>query len=193
MGIEKSIEDEIVIKPHKPDKKELIFFLLSGFLISVPFTIFLGQFTDVLCMTVFYTSICSVAIFTPFVEEFAKAYPLFYRHGETERSLFKLGFLTGLGFGISEFFLFVFALDVSPVLRLPGLFFHAASTSITTYGIANKRVMRFYLIAVALHALNNFSAFFGPIWFIGGISAVVITYLISWRLFKRSSEQFVAY
>ncbi|MFQ6124881.1 MAG: hypothetical protein ACE5R6_09815 [Candidatus Heimdallarchaeota archaeon] len=82
-------------------------------------------------------------------------------------------------------------LDTPIYLRLPSLFFHAASTSITTYGIATKRSLRFYLIAVALHALYNFSAFFSFFWYIGGIVAVIISYFLSWRLYRKTSEGFV--
>jgi len=33
-----------------------------------------------------------IVILAPFIEELAKVFPLFYRHGETERSLVTLGF-----------------------------------------------------------------------------------------------------
>ena len=90
---------------HRPSLEEKLFFLSSGVITSVPLTLFVGTFTDSLCVVLplTYATICSVAIFTPFIEEFAKAYPLFYRHGETERSLFSLGFLVGLGFGLKQF------------------------------------------------------------------------------------------
>jgi len=45
-----------------------------------------------------------IVILAPFIEELAKVFPLFYRHGETERSLVTLGLLIGLGFGVAEFF-----------------------------------------------------------------------------------------
>lgn len=156
---------------------------------SVPITLFIGRFTDSLCVVlpIFYAMLCSTAISAPLIEEFAKAYPLFHRHGETEKSIFILGFLVGLGFGISEFFLYVLIYGVPILFRLPGIFFHAASTSITAYGIAAKRPARFYLIAVALHFSNNFSALFGPFWFIGGIAAIAITYFLSWRLYRKTS------
>ena len=89
-----------IIAVHKPSLQEKIFFLFSGILTSVPLTLFVGTFTDSLCVVLHfvYANVCSIAIFTPFVEEFAKAYPLFYRHNETTKSLFTLGFLVGLGF-----------------------------------------------------------------------------------------------
>ena len=95
---------------HKPDAKELLFFFISGITISIPFTVFFSQFTEVLCIQLdfIYASICSAAIFAPLLEEFAKIYPIIYRHGETQRSLFTIAFLVGLGFGIAEFLLYVF-------------------------------------------------------------------------------------
>ena len=188
-------DNKTIVPVHRPDLKEKIFFFISGILTSVPLTLFIGRFTDSLCVVwrvpIFYATLCSTAIFAPLIEEFAKAYPLFYRHGETERSVFTLGFLVGLGFGIPEFFIYVLALGVSIPLRLPGIFFHAASTSITAYGIATKRPAQFYLIAVVLHFSNNFSALFGPFWFIGGVAAVAVTYLLSWRLYRKTSERIV--
>lgn len=188
-------EEQKIITLHKPGLREKLFYFISGMIISVPLTLYLSSFTDFLCaispLSLFYASICTTAIFTPLIEEFAKAYPLFYRHGETERSIFTLGFLVGLGFGISEFFLYVLALGVPVHIRVPGLLFHAASTSITAYGIATKRPVRFYLTAVALHFSNNFSAFFGYFWLIGGVGAVVIAYILAWSLYRKTSERFV--
>ncbi len=142
-------------------------------------------------LSILYATLISTAILGPLTEEFAKAYPLFYRHGETEKSIFTLGFLVGLGFGISEFFVYVLMLGAPILVRLPGIFFHAASTSITTYGIATNRPVRFYLIAVVLHFSNNFSALFGPFWYIGGAAAVVATCFLSWRLYRKTSERIV--
>ena len=178
---------------HRPSLEEKLFFLSSGVITSVPLTLFVGTFTDSLCVVLplTYATICSVAIFTPFIEEFAKAYPLFYRHGETERSLFSLGFLVGLGFGITEFLLYVIALGGSIFIRLPGILFHAASTSITAYGIATKRSWVFYLIAVTLHFANNIAAIFNPFWFVVGPVAIAITYFYSWYLYRQTSERLV--
>ena len=78
----------------------------------MPFTVFFSDFSNSLCeiMPLIYAQICSVAIVAPFIEEFAKVFPLFYRHGENERSIITLGLLTGLGFGITEFLFYVFIL-----------------------------------------------------------------------------------
>ena len=180
---------------HRPDIREKLFFFSSGIIISVPLTFFLTSFSDYLCeltsISLIYASICATAIFTPLIEEFAKAYPLFYRHGETERSIFTLGFITGLGFGLSEFFVYVFSLGVPVPIRLPGLFFHAASTSIAAYGIATQRPIRFYLIAVVLHFVNNLTALFGLVWLIGGLGAVLLAYYLAWYLYQRTSERII--
>jgi len=71
-----------------------LLFFISGVVISVSLTLLVGRFTDSLCIVLpmFYAALCSTAIVKPFVEEFAKAYPLFYQHGETEKSIFTLGF-----------------------------------------------------------------------------------------------------
>jgi RsiW-degrading membrane proteinase PrsW (M82 family) len=192
--MESSEENRISVSVHRPDLKEKLFFLLSGIITSVPLTLFVGTFTDSLCISlpIFYAQLCSIAVFTPFVEEFAKAFPLFYRHGETTRSLFLLGFIVGLGFGFTEFFLYIFALGQSIFVRLPGIFFHAASTSITAYGIGTNRPWLFYLVAVGLHFAINFAALFSSIWIVVGPIAISVTYLLSWRLYKQTSETFVA-
>jgi RsiW-degrading membrane proteinase PrsW (M82 family) len=184
---------QTILTLHKPDLREKIFFFISGIIISVPLTLFIDQFVESMSAVVplFHATFFSTAIVAPFVEEFAKAYPLFYRHGETQRSIFTLGFLVGLGFGISEFLVYVLTLGVPVYIRVPGLFFHAASTSITSYGIATKRPAPFYLIAVLLHFTNNFSALFGLFWLVGGVAAVAVAYFISWRLYHRTSDQVI--
>jgi hypothetical protein len=155
-------------------------------LVSVPMTLFFGSFTDTLCveLPLFYASLCSIAIMAPITEEFAKAYPLVYRHGETEKSLFTLGFLIGIGFGVSEFFLYVFVLNVPFLGRIPALIFHGASTSITAYGIARKIPFRYFLLAVVLHFTNNFSALLGEVWFVTGVAAQAIALAISFHLYQ---------
>ena len=183
----------MITTPHRPDLKEKIFFFISGIIISVPFTVFIQNFADFFCvrLPIFYSTLCSIAILAPLIEEFAKAYPLFYRHNETERSLFTLGFYVGLGFGFFEFILYVIYLGVPIYFRLPGIFFHAASTSIIAYGIATRRPFRFYLLAVVLHFANNFFAIFGLFWYIGGIGSIVITYFLSLHFYKRTTEKVI--
>jgi RsiW-degrading membrane proteinase PrsW (M82 family) len=182
------------ISVHKPDIKEKIFFFLSGVLVSVPFTLFFSDFTDTLCVALpmLFAEVCSTVIFAPFIEEFAKVFPLFYRHGETERSIVNLAILTGLGFGVTEFALYVFVLDVPFIARVPGIIFHASSAGITAYGIAKKKPVLFYFTAVSLHLANNLLALIGTtLSVIPGLAVLIVTYLLAWRLYNRTSEAIV--
>lgn len=185
--------DGITIPHHMPGLKEKLFFLLSGIIVSIPLTSFASVYPAQLCesLPLFYSQVCIAAIFAPFIEEFAKAYPLFYRHGETGKSFLTLGFLVGIGFGITEFFLYVFGLGAPVILRLPGIFFHASTTSITAYGIVTKRPVPFYLIAVALHLSYNFSAILGIVWLVVGPAALIITYSLAWHLYRKSTDRMV--
>ncbi len=101
-----------------------------------------------------------------------------------------LGFLAGLGFGITEFFLYGVGEGAPIFVRLPGVFFHASSAAIIAYGIATKRPLRFYLIAVFLHLANNLLTFSGAFWFIGGTADLLITYYLAWHLYTKTSEVF---
>jgi RsiW-degrading membrane proteinase PrsW (M82 family) len=189
-------EQKATIAVHKPDIKEKIFFLSSGLLMSVPFTLFFSEFSNSLCvaMPLLFAQVCSLAIFAPFIEEVAKVFPLFYRHGETERSLLDLGILVGVGFGVTEFVLYVFTLGAPFISRIPGIIFHASSAGITAYGIAKKKPVPFYHISVALHLANNLLALFSSevsFLYIPGLIVLVATYLLAWRLYRRTSETIV--
>ncbi len=187
-------EQKAVIQVHKPDVKEKLFFFLSGVLVSVPFTLFFSDFTDTLCVALpfFFAQVCSVVIFAPFIEEAAKVFPLFYRHGETERSIMTLAILIGLGFGATEFVLYVFTLGSPLINRIPGIIFHASSAGITSYGIAKKKPIPFYLVAVSLHLGNNLFALLGTeLSVIAGLSILVTAYLLAWRLYRRTSETMI--
>ncbi|MDX1813922.1 MAG: PrsW family glutamic-type intramembrane protease [Candidatus Bathyarchaeia archaeon] len=182
------------IKLHKPDASELIFFFVCGAVISVPLTLFIDQYIDTLLtgLNPFTITLISSALFAPFIEEFAKAYPLFYRHGETQRSIFDLALLVGLGFGIVELITYVYALHASIISRLPGLFFHPASVSITAYGIATKRPLPFYMVAVSLHFSYNFLAVIGRGYgFSPEIFVLVFAVYASWKLRNATREKIV--
>jgi RsiW-degrading membrane proteinase PrsW (M82 family) len=188
--------EQATIAVHKPDIREKIFFLGSGLLVSVPFTVFFSEFSNSLCvaMPLLFAQVCSLVIFAPFIEEVAKVFPLFYRHGETERSILDLGILVGLGFGLTEFALYVFTLGASFIARVPGVIFHASSAGITAYGIAKKKPLPFYLISVALHLANNLLALLSnslSFLYIPAIVVLVTTYLLAWRLYLRTSETIV--
>jgi RsiW-degrading membrane proteinase PrsW (M82 family) len=186
-------EGKVTIHLHKPDADELIFFFLCGVVISVPLTLFIYQYTDALLvgLNAFTIALVSQVIIAPFIEEFSKAYPLFYRHGETQRSIFNLGLLVGLGFGLVEMLTYVSVLNTPLVYRLPGLLFHPASASITAYGIAIKRPLPFYLLAVFFHFSNNYFALISNIPLIASIFVVTATVLAAWQLHSRTKEKIV--
>lgn len=189
-------EDAVVIKIHKPDASEMVFFFLCGVIISVPLTLFVYQYTDSLLVGLnsFTVALLSRALFAPFIEEFSKAYPLFYRHGETQRSIFNLAVLVGLGFGIVELLTYVSVLGVPIIYRLPGVFFHPASTAVTAYGIATKRPLPFYLIAVFFHFANNYLALAlvdPSLQLLSSVFVVSITVFTFWQLRNKTEEKIV--
>jgi len=183
---------EIMLKHHKPSLAEKFFFFISGMIMSSPFTILAENLSVSLVRTMpqLYAAVFTVAVIGPLIEEFAKSYPLLYRHGETEKSIFTLAFLTGLGFGILEFLLYVFVYSAPVIVRLPGILFHATSTSISAYGIAMKRYAHYFLIAVFLHFLANFSSFFYWSWIGAGgyVLALMMSYYLSLRLYSQTGE-----
>jgi RsiW-degrading membrane proteinase PrsW (M82 family) len=97
----------------------------------------------------------------------------------------------GLGFGVVELLTYVLLLGANPIVRLPGLFFHPASTGITAYGIATKRPLPFYLVAVILHFSNNFLAVISPFDIQLSSIIVAITVFTSWRLHSKTREKFI--
>lgn len=202
--IKGSSEHEIVIPIHRPASREKFFFLISGIISSIPLTLFVSQFEDSLTasLTPLYALLVSSVIVAPFLEEFAKAFPLFYRHGETQRSIFTLGLFVGFGFGIIEFILYVFLLGIPFFFRIPGVLFHTASTSITAYGIATKRTFMFYLVAVGLHFSNNLIAFaqfsseslvLFSLLYLGVFVVMFLALLSSWLLYRKTTEKMIPY
>jgi RsiW-degrading membrane proteinase PrsW (M82 family) len=153
--------------------------------VSIPFALFFSNFYP------FFPGALAVILIAPFVEELAKVFPLFYRHGETERSLVTLGILIGLGFGISEFFLYVVILDVPWIVRIPGVIFHASSAAITAYGIAKKKPLPYYLTSVLLHATNNFFAFeaAATIGVLAELIVLITVYLLAWHFYHKASNE----
>ncbi len=178
-------QKQCVIPIHKPSVRELIFFFSCGILVSIPFALFFSNFYP------FFPGAIAVILVAPFVEELAKVFPLFYRHGETERSIVTLGILIGLGFGITEFALYVFVYDVPWFVRIPGIIFHASSAGVTAYGIAKKKPLPYYLTSVFLHAANNFFAVVAPVNFgvLAELLIVITVYLLAWRLYHQASDE----
>jgi RsiW-degrading membrane proteinase PrsW (M82 family) len=189
-------KDSVTIKLHRPSVNELLFFLVSGAIVSVPLTLFIEQFANPFLtgLSALDITVITVALFAPFIEEFSKAFPLFYRHGETQRSIFNLALFVGLGFGIVEFLTYVVTIGPQAIPdRIPGLFFHPASTSITAYGIATKKPVPYYLVAVSLHFANNFLAIIGPPLIPTSVIVLAVTLFASWRLHDRTKETFITY
>ncbi len=184
-------EQKIVVHVHRPDWKEKLFFFASGLLVGVPFTVVFSQIIDVVYLAVpaLVAQLGSVGITTPFIEEFAKVFPLFYRHGENERSIMTLGLLAGLGFGLTAFAIDVATLGLTYVSLLPWIFFDAASAGITAFGIAKNKILPFFLLAVALHAANSFAFFIGDaVFYALGLVLVGMTIFLSWYFYQRTSE-----
>ncbi len=172
-----------VIPLHKPSLKEYAFFLASGILVSIPFAAFFNYLIPVSFAVL-------LVVVAPFVEEMAKVFPLFYRHGETELSLVRLGLLTGLGFGIAEFFEYVFLAGAPIIGSLPHIIFHASSATITSYGIAKKNPLPFFLIAIGLHALTNFfDLVANPFSVFAQLVILIAVYLIAWQFYHKASKE----
>ena len=184
-------ERSCTIPLHKPGLREKLFFFSSGIIVSVPLASF---FEGLLSSTVSsaYAYVFTIAVLAPVVEEFGKAYPLFYRHGETKKSIMTLGLLVGFGFGIVEFLEYVLILRVPFIFRLPGIFFHAASTSIVGYGIANKKPALFYVVAVSLHFANNVAALYAPYQVL--LFVIFFATLYSWYyLYNKTTDEIIPY
>lgn len=175
---------------HGLDLKKKSFFLLSGMIISIPFVFYMKTMFNriILTMPMSHDRLISTAIFTPFLEELAKAYPLMYRRGETERSIFLQGAIVGLGFGVVEALIYVFMLGAPMFIRLPGILFHTLTAPITAYGIARKRPLPPYLLAVTLHFLNNLSAIYDMLWLITGYPILITAFVIVWYLNRSLSD-----
>ena len=96
----------------------------------------------------------------------------------------------GLGFGIAEFSEYVFLVGQSPIARISSLILHSSSATITAYGIAKKKPLPYYLLAVTLHASANFFAIIGGFTYLFGVTLVLITvYLLAWRYYQRASQE----
>ncbi len=173
-------KSQCIIPIHKPSLREYAFFFVSGIIVSIPFAAFFESLYP-------FTAAILIVIVAPFIEELAKVFPLFYRHGETERSLLTLGLLIGLGFGIAELVEYTVIGGVPFFIRIPGVIFHASSATITAYGISKKNPLPYYLIAVSLHVINNFFALTTNIFTVPVQLLVLITvYWLAWRYWHKA-------
>jgi RsiW-degrading membrane proteinase PrsW (M82 family) len=172
----------------------MLFFFACGIIMSIPITILTASLADSLLVgfDTFSAGLISTAFFAPFIEEFSKVFPLYYRHGETQRSILNLAIMVGLGFGIVELFTYVFLVGTPVMFRLPGLFFHPASTAIAAYGIATKRPVVFYALAVSLHFANNFLVVVNPFPFSASILILGLTVWLAWTFYRGTKEKVIA-
>ena len=77
-------------------------------------------------------------------------------------------------------------LGVPVIDRIPGLFFHPASTAITAYGIAMRKTGRYYALAVGLRFANNLLAVVSSAQ--TSILITGITVLLSYHLYGKTQE-----
>jgi RsiW-degrading membrane proteinase PrsW (M82 family) len=188
-------QGKVTIPLHRPGLKERLFFFSSGAIVSIPLAAFFEGLAILPASSIPqpYADILFFTVLAAVIEEFGKAYPLFFRHGETQKSVMTLAYLVGLGFGIVEFFEYVLAKGILVIpFRVPGLFFHPATTSIVAYGIANKKSTLFYLVAVALHFSYNFAALYYPS-LIVILSIFLLTVFLSYYLYQKTPEAFIPY
>jgi RsiW-degrading membrane proteinase PrsW (M82 family) len=188
-------QKECVIPIHRPNNTEKLFFFVCGVIISVPIALVFAALADPLLVGFeeSLATLISIAIFPPFIEEFSKIFPLYYRHGETQRSIMQLALAVGLGFGLVEMITYVAVYGVGIIpFRLPGIFFHPASASIAAYGIATKKPLPYYALAVALHFANNFLTLTAAALPLSvSIIIVAFTLWISWSLYSKAKETFI--
>ncbi len=179
---------------HRPGKLEMVSYLIQGLIVSVAISVTLETVARnyvAILVPGDLGYVILVSVFAPLIEEFTKVFPLLFRHAETERSIVKLGLLAGLGFGIAEFAVYVWVLGAPVAIRFPEMLFHASNAAIVAYGIAKHRFTGFYLLAVGLHFVNNFSTFFGDIWYFVGIPTFAFSYYLAWTCFSKSSDSFL--
>lgn len=186
-------QKECVIPIHRPDYNEMLFFFTCGVIMSVAITLFVAGLGEsfLVGLDISTAALVSTAFFAPLIEEFSKIFPLYYRHGETQRSIMQLALAVGFGFGLVEMLTYITILGVDIPSRLPGLLFHPASTSIAAYGIATKRPLPYYLLAVLLHFANNFLALTNPFPISASVFIVAATFWVAWRLYHKTKEKFI--
>ena len=121
-----------VLLPHRPILNEKTFFLISGIIVSVTLTLFADSLSNQLFspLTTFYATLFSVVGFTPFIEEFAKAFPLSYFHGARAVALhFATNFIT-----ISNSARFIVAPMALAVTYYLSYYLYRKTTEIPAYG-----------------------------------------------------------
>ncbi len=184
---------ECVIPIHKPKPREMAFFFACGIIMSVSITLTITSVLEpsLRLLQNPLPEVISLVIFAPFIEEFSKIFPLYYRHGETQRSILNLALMVGLAFGIVELLEYVLLLGTPVIYRLPGLFFHPSTAAISAYGIATKRPVRFYFLAVLLHFSANFLSIFNPLPLSLSVLVVGLAVFLAYTFFGRTKEKVI--
>jgi RsiW-degrading membrane proteinase PrsW (M82 family) len=172
-----------------------VFFFFCGIIMSISMTFFITALLlpSLSGLGAFLAQVIGIAVFPGFIEEFSKIFPLYYRHGETQRSILILALAVGLGFGLVELIEYVFLFNISIFARLPGLFFHPATTMISAYGIATKKPIPFYFLAFVLHFGANFLALTNPFPFSPSILVIGLAVYLAYRFYTRSQEKMIAW
>jgi RsiW-degrading membrane proteinase PrsW (M82 family) len=186
---------ECVVPIHRPRNREIVFFFFCGVIMSISITFFISALlaAPLVGLPALLAEIIFVAVFPGFIEEFSKIFPLYYRHGETQRSILNLAIMVGLGFAIVELLEYVLFFDASIIVRIPGLFFHPATTAISAYGIVTRRPIPFYLLAAALHFSTNFLGIVSPFPFSLQFLVIALTIYLGYTFYSRTKEKPIAW
>ncbi len=186
---------ECVIPIHRPRTREMIFFFFCGVIMSISITFFISALltAPLTGLPALSAEVIFIAVFPGFIEEFSKIFPLYYRHGETQRSILNLAIMVGLGFAIVELLEYVIFLGTPLYARIPGLFFHPSTTTISAYGIVTKRPIPFYLLAAFLHFLTNFLAIFNLFSFSLQFIVIAVTIYLAYTFYRRTKEKPIAW
>jgi RsiW-degrading membrane proteinase PrsW (M82 family) len=188
-----SEKDVTVIPIHRPNRLEVTTFFAQGLLMSIPMAIYFeGFFANHITQIAPFLPLPEVMaiLLAPFIEEFAKVFPLFARHGETARTIVLLGFITGLGFGFAEFLIYVFQYGAPVGERILQIFDHASYTLISSYGLVSRRFIPFFLLAVAFHASFNLLVEQGFL-VVVAVASAGIAILLAWNLYNRAKDTLV--
>lgn len=195
LGMVSTEPKQCIIPIHRPTSREMLFFFLCGVIMSISITFFISSLLEptLVGLPALSAEVIFIAVFPGFIEEFSKIFPLYYRHAETQRSILNLAIMVGLGFALVELFEYVLLMGTPVIVRIPGLFFHPATTTISAYGIVTKRPLPFYLLAASLHFSTNLFAILTPFPFSLQFIFIAITIYLAYSFYNRSKEKPIAW
>ncbi len=187
-------KETAIIHIHRPSQLEITSFFVQGLIMSIPMAIYFEEyFNGHLAQIAPWLPVPEVMalLLAPFIEEFAKVFPLFERHGETAKTIVFLGFITGLGFGFAEFFIYVFQYGEPVGARILQIFDHASYALISSYGLVVRRFLPFFFLAVGFHASFNLLVEQGNFLVVAAVASAGVAILLAWSLFNRAQENLV--